>query len=139
MMRYLIIVLLMMATQAYADSSSLNLALPSMPGNYQSDKFRTGDLDCSNAIGSATKMEMGVTGIISRENNDPFAQQDPTSFGNSPRDIGVYARITIPLGKTVKNRINCNELYQLELRKKRLEVMKLERELLQMQTLEFEN
>tara|TARA_Y100000385_G_scaffold268756_1_gene306106 strand:+ start:112 stop:528 length:417 start_codon:yes stop_codon:yes gene_type:complete len=138
MMRYLIIVLLMMATNAYADSSSLNLALPSMPGNYQSDKFRTGDLDCSNAIGSATKMEMGVTGIISRENQSPFAQ-DPTSFGDSPRDIGVYARITIPLGKRVKNRINCNELYQLELRKKRLEVMKLERELLQMQTLEFEN
>jgi hypothetical protein len=83
-------------------------------------------------------MEMGVTGIISRENNDPF-NSNPMSFGDSPRDVGVYARITIPLGKRVKNRINCNELYQLELRKKRLEVMKLERELLQMQTLEFEN
>ena len=139
-MRYIIsLCLLLFTTTASADSGSVSLALPSAPGNYQSDKFKAGDLDCSNAIGSATKMEMGVTGIISRENNDPFAQQDPTSFGNSPRDIGVYARITIPLGKRVKNRINCNELYQLELRKKRLEVMKLERELLQMQTLEFEN
>jgi hypothetical protein len=49
-------------------------------------------------------------------------------MGNSSRDIGVYARITIPLDKP-KERINCNSLYQLELRKKRLEVLKLQQEL----------
>ena len=63
-MRYfLVIVFMCMTTTALADSSSLNLALPNAPGNYQSDKFRAGDLDCSNAIGSATNLEFGVTGI----------------------------------------------------------------------------
>lgn len=138
-MRYLIIAIMLLgASSALADSSSLNLALPSMPGTYQSDKFRAGDLDCSNAIGSATNMEFGVTGIISRNNNSPF-NNDMGSFNDSPRDVGVYARITIPLGQKPKSRIDCNELYELELRKKRLEVMKLERELEQMRALQFEN
>ena len=111
-----------------ADSSSLNLALPTAPGNYQSDKFRAGELDCSNAIGSATQFETGVTGLISK--ND--------IGGADVGDIGVYARIIIPLGKRVKSRIDCNRLYELELRKKELEVMKLEQELRALRKLQFE-
>ena len=53
-------------------------------------------------------------------------------------DVGVYSRIIIPLGGP-KSRINCDDLYQLELRKKQLEVMKLERELKQLRELQFEN
>ncbi len=53
-----------------SESSSLNLALPSVPQNYQSDKFRAGELDCSNAIGSATNLEFGVTGLI--RDDDPY-------------------------------------------------------------------
>jgi hypothetical protein len=117
----------MIATTAYADSSSLNLALPSIPNNYQYDKFRSGELDCSNAIGSATQLEFGVTGII----NDDFLDDN--------KDVGVYGRIVIPLGARAKERINCNELYELELRRKRLEVMKLEQELQQLRELQFEN
>lgn len=118
-----------MTTTAYADTSSLNLALPSTPGSYQTDSFRTGDLDCSNAIGSATNLEVGVTGIIAKEG----------SFMDSPKDIGLFARIVIPLGARPKARIDCSELYQLELQQKRLEVMQLERELEQMRALQFEN
>jgi len=129
--KLLLLVAVVMPISAQADSSSLNLALPSMPGSYQSDKFRAGDLDCSNAIGSATRMEMGVTGLISREND--FGIQD------SPRDVGVYARIVIPLGAKPKERIDCNRLFELELRKKQLEVMKLERELEQLRALQFQN
>jgi hypothetical protein len=131
MLRKILLLAIVMPTMALADSSSLNLALPSMPGTYQSDKFRAGDLDCSNAIGSATRMEMGVTGLISRDNE--FGLQD------SPRDVGVYARIVIPLGAKPKERIDCNRLFELELRKKQLEVMKLERELEQLRALQFEN
>ena len=131
MLRKFLIIAVLTPTMAFADSSSLNLALPSMPGTYQSDKFRAGDLDCSNAIGSATRMEMGVTGLISRENE--------LAFQDSPRDVGVYARIVIPLGAKPKERIDCNRLFELELRKKQLEVMKLERELEQLRALQFEN
>lgn len=122
-------ILCMTSSITHAQSSSLNLALPSVPGSYQTDKFRAGDLDCSNAIGSATNLEFGVTGVVSENEN--------TSM-NDAQSTGVYARITIPLGKRPKQRINCNELYELELKRKRLEIMKLEQELMQMETLEFE-
>lgn len=129
-------VFVLICSTAYADTSSLNLALPNAPMNYQSDKFRAGDLDCSNAIGSATQMEVGVTGIIANGNYDSM-----NNYFNENRagDVGVYARIVIPLGKVAKNRIDCNKLYELELRKKQLEVMRLEEELNRLRELQFEN
>jgi hypothetical protein len=66
-----------------------------------------------------------VTGIIDNYNS-PFGGSG-NGFDTS-KDVGVYARITIPLDKP-KQRINCNSLYELELRKKRLEVLKLQQEL----------
>jgi hypothetical protein len=50
----------------------------------------------------------------------------------------VYARITIPLGKVAKNRIDCNRLFELELQKKQLELQKLQQELEQLQLLQLE-
>ena len=129
-MRFLILVMMLISTKAYADSASLNLAIPGLPQNYQSDKFRAGDLDCSNAIGSATQLEIGVTGIIDK---------GVTFSSNEIGDVGVYGRIIIPLGRTVKNRIDCNRLYELELKKKELEVMRLEAEIDSLRRLQFEN
>lgn len=103
-----------------ANSNALSLQLPSMSNSYQSDKFRAGNLDCSNAIGGSTNLEFGMTGII---NNALDSGTEPTS-----KDVGLYVRITMPLNAP-KERINCNTLYKLELRKKRLEVMQLEQEL----------
>lgn len=134
-MKRVLAILAISANAAYADSSSLNLALPSAPGSYQSDKFRAGELDCSNAIGSATTLEFGVTGIINKGYYDNM-----NNYFNDTRtgDIGVYSRIVIPLGKRVQNRIDCNRLYELELRKKQLEVQRLEAELKQLRALQFE-
>jgi hypothetical protein len=134
-MKYAVLVFLMIGTAVNAESSSLNLALPSTPGNYQSDKFRAGELDCSNAIGSATNLEFGVTGIIA--NGDYTATNE---YINGPKtgDVGVYARITIPLGKIARSRIDCNRLYELELQKKQLEVYKLQQEVNQLKQLQFE-
>jgi hypothetical protein len=127
-MKYYAVLFMLMGLPALADtSSSLNLAIPGSSMNYQSDQFRAGDLDCSNAIGSATQLEFGVTGIIDKD------------MGNQIGDVGVYSRIVIPLGKRVKSRIDCNKLYELELRKKQLEVQKLEQELQQLRELQFEN
>ena len=119
----LLLTVLTYTTTAWAESSSLNLALPSTPQAYGQDSIRSGELDCKNAIGGATNLEFGVTGIIDNAQS-PFSG----SSGDSSKDIGVYARITIPLDGP-KERINCNSLYQLELRKKRLEVLKLQAEL----------
>lgn len=100
--------------------------MPNASQNFQADKFRAGELDCSNAIGSATNWEFGVTGLI---------QSDTTKTG----DIGVYSRITIPLGARARSRIDCNRLYELELQKKELEVLKLQKEINQLRSLSFEN
>ena len=113
------------SAKALADNSSLNLQLPNMGSNYGSDSIRAGDLDCRNSIGGATNFELGATGIINNAVS-PFSSEDPTN--PQTKDIGLYARIVIPLDAP-KERINCNTLYQLELHRRRLEVQKLQQEL----------
>ena len=130
-MRIWFLVLLMVAKSAFADSTSnsLSLSLPNSGTNYQSDSFRSGDLDCSNAIGSATNIEFGLTSII---------QGGTIENSGKSGDIGIYSKITIPLGKRAKSRIDCNRLYELELQKKQLEVMKLKQEINKLRELAFE-
>lgn len=140
MKKYIMIVaMLFLSSIASADNSAIGLQLPQMGQAYGQDSFRAGDLDCKNSIGGSTSLEFGVTGIIDN-------YESPFSGGrdDSSRDVGVYARIVIPLDGP-KERINCNTLYELELRKKRLEVLKLQQELEQLRALnaqggqQFEN
>jgi len=121
----LVCVLLFMHSYAMAENSSLNLQLPSPSNAYGQDSFRAGELDCKNAIGGATNVEFGMTGIVDNARS-PFSDNDP--LNPTEKDIGVYARIIIPLDGP-DERINCNTLYQLELRKKRIEILKLQEEL----------
>ena len=116
---------LMFCGVAMADSSSLNLQLPNAGSSYGTDKIRAGDFECSAAIGGATNFEIGATGIVNNAVS-PFSNENP----NNPtsKDIGLYARIVIPLDAP-RERVNCNTLYQLELERRRLEVMKLQQEL----------
>ncbi len=130
----LIFALCLLASSAVADNSSLSLALPNPPMNYQSDSFSTGSTRCSNAVGGGVNLEYGVTGVLSG--------LDTNSRG---KDIGVYARIVIPLDKP-KSRINCDDLYQIELAQRRLEIQKLRDEIEALRNLqnaggemEFEN
>ena len=121
----LAVVLFFMATVVNAESNSLALQLPSPPLNYQSDRFKAGNLDCSNAVGGATNLEFGVTGVMTDLNSS-------TARG---KDIGIYARIVIPLDKP-KARINCNDLFQLEMTQRRLEIQMLRAELDQLKRLQ---
>lgn len=130
----IVLLSLLITTSAMAQNSSLNLAIPSPGQSYQSDRFRAGELDCSNAISGGTIVEFGVTGIIN-QNTDPLS----TSYGTGKgRDVGVYGRITIPLDGPAE-RINCNTLYELELKKKRMEIEKLQQEINNLRKLQFEN
>jgi hypothetical protein len=89
-------------------------------------------LDCSNAIGGTINLEFGVTGII----NNATSLWDSANETPKSKDIGVFARIIMPLNAP-EERINCNTLYQLELNKKRLEIMKLETELIDLRRLQL--
>jgi hypothetical protein len=145
--RYFVILILLFANQVFAQSgsSSLNLAIPQSSGSYQSDRIRTGNTECQMAIGSATRVEFGVVGILNQ--NDPFSSNiynnpnfDPTQFNNNDfvRDVGVYGRIVIPIGAP-KERLDCAQLYKIELEKQRLELFKLKQEIQQLRQLQFEN
>jgi hypothetical protein len=134
-MKYIIgIVLLTFCNLSSAQNGSLNLALPSAPGSYQSDRFRSGEMDCSMAIGSGTNVEFGVMGIINNSANQSVISNMTTP---NAKDVGVYGRITIPIGAP-KGRVDCNLLYQMELNKKRMEIEKLELELRNLRNMKFE-
>ena len=129
MKKYALIAIMCLPSILLADNSGIGLTLPGSSASYGQDSIRAGDLDCKNSIGGATNLEFGLTGIIDNYSS-PFSGSDI----NSSKDVGIFARITIPLDKP-KERINCNSLYQLELRKKRLEVLKLQQELEQLRRL----
>ena len=140
MKRYLLLVLLLWT--GVVNSQSLNMNLPNTPQSYQQDRIRAGDLECSMAIGSSTHFEFGVVGILNEDdptynlaNGDPYNNYN---YDNFMRDVGVYGKIVVPIGAP-KERLNCNALYQLELRKKRLEVEKLEAEIANLRRMQFED
>ena len=119
----------------------MNLNLPSSPRTFQQDRIRAGDLDCSNAIGSATNLEFGVVGVLNQ--NNPYEQAirygtDIRRNEDFVKDVGVYARINIPIGAP-KERINCNRLYKIEIEKRELELQRLRQEVANLQNLQFEN
>jgi hypothetical protein len=141
-MRKGLAILALLASPVYGQSTlpdasgALSLQMPQGPQNYQSDRFRAGNLDCANAIGSATNLEFGVMGLVN--------QGDYYNFNNEPitspfRDIGVFARVVIPLGQKPRSRIDCNSLFELEMRYRSLEIQRLEAEIVQLRELAFED
>ena len=120
------LILLLLSSQVIADSNSMSFSIPSISSVSGSDSIRAGDLDCKNAIGGSTNFEVGMTGVI---NNAVVPIIGKASDLNpQTKDIGLYARIIIPLDGP-KERINCNTLYQLELQRRRLEVERLKQEI----------
>ena len=141
MKRFTLLVLLLWT--GVVSGQSLNMNLPNTPQSYQQDRIRAGDLECSMAIGSSTHVEFGVVGLMNEDdptynlaNSDPYGNN--YNYDNFMRDVGVYGKIVIPIGAP-KERLNCNTLYQLELRKKRLEVEKLEAEIANLRRMQFED
>ena len=130
-MKYIILTLMLLSFTVRADNSSLNLNIPTSPQSYASDQFRAGNMDCRQAIGSSTNLEFGVVGVINQQDplqNNVGLPNEFTSSNDMMKDIGVYARITIPIGAP-KERIDCNSFFKLEMERRRLEVLKLQQEI----------
>lgn len=128
-MKRLAVILALVSGSAQADSTSLALQLPTASMSYQSDSFRAGELDCSMAIGGSTNLELGVLGGVNNVGGTGLLPQT--------KDIGLFARIVIPLNAP-KSRIDCNQLYLLELQQRRLEIQQLQSELEAMKALQEE-
>jgi len=134
------IILMFVCGNVFADSSSLNLNLPNMSGSYATDRIRSGQLECSQAIGGSINVEFGVVGIINQ--NGPYSSNtgiapDYWDDNGLVKDVGVYGKINIPLNAP-KKRLDCNRLYELELEARRIEVMKLKQEIANLRALRFE-
>lgn len=127
--------LLTLLLPSFAFAQSVNMQMPQAPQTFQSDRFRHGDMDCSNAIGSSTNLEFGVLGLVDQPDYNPLSPNYNIGGG---QNTGVYARITIPLNGP-EERINCNTLYQLALERERLEVQRLKQEVANLRALQFEN
>ena len=144
MKKFIYIGILLASSSAIAETSSLNLNIPNSQRTFQRDRIRSGDLDCSNAIGSSTNLEFGVVGVLNQNNPYEYLSRYGAASGMNidnddfVRDIGVYARINIPIGAP-KERINCNRLFKIEIEKRELELQRLRQEVANLQNLQFEN
>ena len=136
MIRYALLLIAISCTTAMANSS-MSLSLPNASSSFGTDSIKAGDLDCKNSIGGSTNFELGLTGVI---NNAiaPFGIGKKDADNPQTKDLGVYARIIIPLDGP-RERINCNTLYQLELQRRRLEIEKLRQEIEMLKNLQFDN
>ena len=117
---------MLISTQTLANSTSLNLQLPSGGSSFGTDSIKAGDLDCSNSIGGSTVFDVGLTGIINNAVAPIIGKPDP--LNPETKQLGIYARIVIPLDAPRK-RIECHKLFTLELQARRLEVEKLRQEI----------
>ena len=120
------LLLMLISTQTLANSTSLNLQLPSGGSSFGTDSIKAGDLDCSNSIGGSTVFDVGLTGIINNAVAPIIGKPDP--LNPETKQLGIYARIVIPLDAPRK-RIECHKLFTLELQARRLEVEKLRQEI----------
>ncbi len=120
------LLLMLISTQTLANSTSLNLQLPSGGSSFGTDSIKAGDLDCSNSIGGSTVFDVGLTGIINNAIAPIIGKPDP--LNPETKQLGIYARIVIPLDAP-KKRIECHKLFTLELQARRLEVEKLRQEI----------
>ncbi len=120
------LLLVLISTQTLANSTSLNLQLPSSGSTFGTDSIKAGDLDCSNSIGGSTVFDVGLTGIVNNAVAPIIGKPDP--LNPETKQLGIYARIVIPLDAP-KKRIECHKLFTLELQARRLEVEKLRQEI----------
>ncbi len=120
------LLLVLISTQTLANSTSLNLQLPSSGSTFGTDSIKAGDLDCSNSIGGSTVFDVGLTGIVNNAVAPIIGKPDP--LNPETKQLGIYARIVIPLDAPRK-RIECHKLFTLELQARRLEVEKLRQEI----------
>ena len=137
MIRYALLLTILSCTTVMANNSSMSLSLPNASSSFGTDSIKAGDLDCKNSIGGSTNFELGLTGVI---NNAiaPFGIGKKDADNPQTKDLGIYARIIIPLDGP-RERINCNTLYQLELQRRRLEIEKLRQEIEMLKNLQFDN
>ena len=103
-----------------AQSQGVSVQLPSTVNSGARDRVVSPDrFECEMAIQGKAQFEYGVAATNSQSNN--FIGQT----NNNGTNLTAYGKIVIPIGAP-KTRLDCNRLYELELRKRELEIKLLE-------------
>jgi len=82
---------------------------------------------CKQGTYHSPTLDFGVTAnnLDSYNNgNDPFNFRNR----NNSDDVGVYARVVIPLGNKDIPRVDCTQLYQLEIQRLQMELERMQKQ-----------
>lgn len=101
-------------------NAQVSVQLPATVNNGARDRIVTPErFECENSLSGKAQLEYGVAA----------SNGDSTSVYNTSNTTGktvtVYGKIIIPIGGP-KSRIDCNELYELEVKRRKLEIKLLE-------------
>ena len=104
--------------------SQVSVQLPSTISNGARDRIVTPErFECENSLSGKAQLEYGVAASNSAMQN-VFNVPAPTEGKN----VTIYGKLIIPIGAP-KSRIDCNRLYELEVRRRELELRLLEQQL----------
>jgi hypothetical protein len=113
--------ILLITNTAYAQVS---IQLPSTINSGARDRIVTPErFECENSLSGKAQIEYGVA--ASNAQRDNVFNTNPADQG---RALTVYGKLIVPIGGP-KSRIDCNQLYELELRRRQLEIKILEQQL----------
>lgn len=103
-------------------SSQVSVQLPSTINSGARDRIVTPErFECENSLSGKAQVEYGVAASNAQTSNG-FSSVTAPDQGKS---VTVYGKIVIPIGAP-KSRIDCNRLFELEVRKRELEIRLLE-------------
>lgn len=102
--------------------------VPSSPQNIVGgDEVRARDgTVCRQGTHSGATLDMGVAA----GQNQPEANSieiNNSNRGGFGQDMGAYARVVVPIGNQTMNRVDCTELYNLEIERLQIEIEQLKK------------
>ena len=84
------------------------------------DRVRTSTgAECQTSLDTGKYMNIGTYAV----------NEDSTSTSVDRNDVGVYANLTVMLGRDKIKRVNCNKLYDLQAQRDSVEIQRLQEEI----------
>lgn len=108
-----------------SNAESLSIPGATIPSGY--DRITTSDgTTCESTIASDMYVQTGLMGVKVAENSNRALEKSQFHNNYNDRDkVGIYAQVVIPIGNRRK-RIDCNRLYELEIKNLKQQLLKLQ-------------
>ncbi len=122
----LISVLIAIFYVKYVNAESLSIPNATIPSGY--DRITTSDgTTCESSIASDMYVQTGLMGVkVNKDYSNGSSMYDSKNLEGKD-NFGIYAQVVIPIGKKRK-RIDCNRLYELEIRNLKAQLLKMKLE-----------